>query len=167
MKMSIVPYLLIISLPLVAHTSSSASPVSNIGRYETSAKQCEYRLKDGSKKPCKVVQIDPKTSSLAGIRFIGRGETHGSGYQLTFVANSPTQPIPLRCIAGECELNGDEKTWTATVSSVAESMFDGRGLAQGLPRAWPVKGECKLKNNQLRCIAKAMTGKVFTGEAQL
>ena len=109
--------------------------------------------------------MDRKTATLTGVRFIGRGVVHGSSRHLTFVANAPDESIPLSCISGSCTLN--KKRWTATVSSVAESKFDGRGVAEGLPQAWPVKGDCELSLKKLRCRARAMSGEILTGEAQL
>ena len=164
MRSPIVP-LLLISLSMVAGTSSIADPRQAIGRFETIASKCQYRLGSGSLQTCHVVQMDRKTATVTGVRFIGRGLVHGSSRHLTFVANAPDQTIPLRCISGSCTLN--EKRWIATVSSVAESKFDGRGIAEGLPQAWPVKGDCELSLKQLRCRARAMSGEILTGEAQL
>ncbi|WP_036911219.1 MULTISPECIES: hypothetical protein [unclassified Prochlorococcus] len=157
--------LLLISLSMVAGTSSIADPLQAIGRFETITSKCKYRLGSGSLQTCHVVQMDRKTATVTGVRFIGRGVVHGSSRHLTFVANAPDQTIPLRCISGSCTLKG--KRWTATVSSVAESKFDGRGVAEGLPQAWPVNGVCELSLKKLRCKARAMSGEILTGEAQL
>lgn len=135
------------------------------GRFEVISKTCEYQLSSGSREICRVVQLDRKSAEVIGVRFIGRGKGKGSRQELTFVTFSNESSVPLTCSNGECSLKED--SWIGQVSSVAEKNFNERGLSQGLPKAWPVKGECTLSQKHLSCRSQSFSGELLTGEARL
>ena len=135
------------------------------GRFESFSDSCQYKLAEGEPQPCRIVQLDLKSDAVIGVRFIGRGEQRGSRRELTFVTTTAKGAVPLTCSSGYCKLK--EEQWLSSVSSVAEKNFDERGLSQGLPKAWPVRGECQLANNYLRCVSKSFSGEILTGEAHL
>ena len=135
------------------------------GRFETLSDSCKYQLAEGEQQPCKVIQLDRKSDAVVAVRFIGRGERQGSRRELTFVTITAKGAVPLTCTGGDCRLK--KEPWLSTVSSVAEKNFDERGLSQGLPKAWPVRGECQLSSNHLSCRSKSFSGEVLRGEVHL
>jgi hypothetical protein len=82
--------------------------------------------------------------------------------QLTFVGELKPGSPAMRCSQARCMPQGGMQ---AQLSSVSETRFDGRGLAQGLPSAWPVNGTCLVEERQVRCQAKALSGEAWTAVA--
>ena len=137
-----------------------------VGRFETTSNDCRYTLSEGDSGGCRVVQIDGRSATVLGVRFIGRGPVRGSSRSLTFVTTTNGQNSPLSCHLGRCRLSGT--TWSGTVSSVAEAAFDADGIAEGVPKAWPAKeGHCKLEARQIRCKVDVVTGEQLDAQAKL
>ena len=45
------------------------------------------------------------------------------------------------------------------------SVTDSLGLVQGLPKAWPARGECSISQLHVECEAQLTNGNSFRGEA--
>lgn len=137
-----------------------------VGRFEAAGRDCRYTLSEGEPEDCRVVQIDGRSPTVLGIRFIGRGPVRGSSRSLTFVATTTGQDSPLRCHLGRCRLS--DKAWSGTVSSVSEAAYDADGIAEGVPKAWPAKrGHCKLDAQQMHCTVDVVSGEQLDAQARL
>lgn len=133
------------------------------GRWELRSDYCNRSLAESlATSPCQVVQLDQRQEGLLNVNFIARGAEKGSMNQLTFVGELKPGSLAMRCSQARCTPQG---TMQAQLSSVSETRFDGRGIAQGLPSAWPVNGTCLVEQGQVRCQAKALSGEAWTAEA--
>jgi hypothetical protein len=70
----------------------------------------------------------------------------------------------MGCRQAICSLS---KPIELALSSVSQSVFDGRGIASALPSAWPVNGSCRLDTSRIHCEAKALSGEIWTASATL
>ena len=137
-----------------------------VGRFETTGQGCRYTLSEGESGDCRVVQMDGRSATILGIRFIGRGPVRGASRSLTFVATTNGQSSPLSCHLGRCRLSA--ASWSGSVSSVSEAAYDADGIAEGVPKAWPAKqGSCKLEAQQIRCTADVVSGEQLDAQAKL
>ena len=132
-------------------------------RWELRSDNCKHSLAESvGASPCQVVQLEQRQEGLLNVKFIARGAEQGSMNQLTFVGELKPGSLAMRCSQARCTPQG---TMQSQLSSVSEARFDGRGIAQGLPSAWPVNGTCLVEERQVRCQAKAFTGEGWTAEA--
>jgi hypothetical protein len=135
----------------------------DFGRWELRSDHCKRSLAESlAISPCQVVQLVQRQEGLLNVNFIARGAEKGSINQLTFVGELKPGSPAMRCSQARCMPQG---TMQAQLSSVSETRFDGRGIAQGLPSAWPVNGTCLVEARQVRCQAKALSGEAWMAEA--
>ncbi|MCP9830628.1 hypothetical protein KBZ14_00455 [Synechococcus sp. HJ21-Hayes] len=133
------------------------------GRWELRSDHCKRNLAESlATSPCQVVQLDQRQEGLLNVTFLARGAEKGAINQLTFVGELKPGSLAMRCAQARCTPQGSMQ---AQLSSVSETRFDGRGIAQGLPSAWPVNGTCLVEDRQVRCEAKALSGEAWTAEA--
>jgi hypothetical protein len=83
---------------------------------------------------------------------------------LTFVGIRANGTEPMACRQALCELRRPIALELSTVSQLA---FDGRGLANSLPSAWPVSGSCQLEPVRIHCHANALSGESWDATANL
>lgn len=150
--------------PAFPATPNQPAPPA-IGRLQTLSKSCEYRLEGGHQGPCALVELVRKGPELLFVRFTGSGPDKGSNRQLSFVAITSAEAMPLHCESGVCKLLA--QPWQGAVSSAAESSSDRLGLAEGIPRAWPVSGRCSIEESILRCQAQLPEGGWLRASAAL
>lgn len=149
---------------LLALPAAEAAPPA-IGRMEVNTHQCSFIARTDERQPCYRIELARKTEGVLRLRFIGQGEQKGHGRILTFVAINADQPLPVSCHQGQCELN--ETRWQGSVIGVAEAMTTGLGIADGLPKAWPAQGSCRLEQRRLACSAQLNTGVALSARARL
>lgn len=145
--------------------ASSQAATAAIGRLTVNTKHCRFVAPSNQRLSCYRIELARKTDNVLRLRFIGQGEQPGRGRSLTFVAINPEQPVPLSCKQGQCELTS--KHWQGAVVGVAEAITTSLGLAEGLPKAWPAQGSCKLNKRQFTCTADLSTGEALSAEGRL
>lgn len=154
----------LIACTLLASPSAQAAPPA-IGRLEVSTTHCSFAAPSAQDLSCHRIELARKTDNVLRLRFTGESKQPGRGRSLTFVAINPDQIPPLSCDRGQCTLTTSR--WQGAVVGVAEALTTNLGIAEGLPKAWPAQGSCKLVVRQLSCRAKVSTGEVFSAEGHL
>ena len=144
--------------------SFAGDGVEGFGRWQWSVRSCERNLEGGSAGRCGKVQVDQVQEDVLSVRFIANGPQRDSSNQLTFVGTLAKGEKALRCRDALCKPSIGVQT---TVSSVSERAFDGRGLAEGLPKAWPADGSCRVEPTGVLCEAKALSGEHWRAEAKI
>mgnify|MGYP006275808385 CR=1 FL=1 len=107
--------------------------------------------------------MDQRSAGVIRVSWPGRGAA-GQASVLTFVGTLTSASQPMACRQAICSLR---QPIDLTLSTVSQSLFDGRGVASGLPSAWPVNGRCRLEATRIRCEAKALSGETWTANAAL
>ncbi|MCP9850588.1 hypothetical protein [Cyanobium sp. Morenito 9A2] len=136
----------------------------SFGRWQWSVGRCERNLEGLAPSSCGRVQVDQATEGMLTIRFIASGPKRDGNNVLLFVGLLPKGEAPMRCRQGSCEPVGPVR---AEVSTVSEHSFDGRGVAEGLPKAWPAEGSCRVALAEVSCEAKALSGERWRAQAHL
>lgn len=154
----------LIAFTLWASPSAQAAPPA-IGRLEVSTNHCSFGAPSAQDLSCHRIELARKTDNVLRLRFTGESEQPGRGRSLTFVAINPDHTLPLSCDRGQCTLTASR--WQGAVVGVAEALTTNLGIAEGLPKAWPAQGSCKLEERQFSCTAKVSTGEVFSAEGRL
>ncbi|MCT0198092.1 hypothetical protein KQ313_00090 [Synechococcus sp. CS-1325] len=151
-----------VAVAATANAEPRATPPSDpIGRLQRAARTCSSNLAEAPQAPCSSVQFEQQTGQLT-IRFISAGLQPEESNQLVFVGVLAPGSPPMDCQQGRCQLR---EAISTTVASVSERSFDGRGLAKGLPQAWPANGSCQVERNQVRCKARALSQELWSAEA--
>ncbi len=132
------------------------------GHWQSGTRRCSRNLAGSPKNPCQLVQLDQQVEGLLTVRFIAPGIQKDSLNQLIVVGLLQPNSQPLLCQQGRCQPAGP---LTTVVSTVSERSFDGRGLAQGLPKAWLASGSCRFEPRSVRCEAKAPGGEQWQADA--
>ena len=143
--------------------ASSSTPT--IGRLQRTTAACNTTATEGSEHRCDRIQLDRKTDSVLRVRFIGPDSRKGITRMLTFVATDAGEDLPITCRNGLCQLRPTD--WEGPVMSAAEAFSNGLGIAEGLPRAWPAKGVCKINPAGVECDAQLSNGLTLRAEAKL
>jgi hypothetical protein len=125
------------------------------GFWQSGTRSCSRNLAGFPQSNCQQVQLDQQMEGLLTMRFIAPGAQKDSLNQLIVVGLLQPNSQPLLCHQGRCLPAGP---LTMVVSTVSERSFDGRGLAQGLPKAWLASGSCRFEGRQVRCEAAAPDG---------
>ena len=107
--------------------------------------------------------VDQRSAGVMRVSWPGRGGG-GQASVLIFVGTLAGGAEPMACRQAICSFS---KPIELSLSTVSESLFDGRGIASGLPSAWPVTGSCRLEARRIRCEAKAFSGESWTASADL
>ena len=148
---------------LVMATGGLASIDPGIGRMERSPKRCITAMGDDNKRPCSAVRLDRKSDHVLRVRLTGMRGAKGTVESFSFVSTNPSHSLPLTCRQGQC--NPPTGTWQGTVIGAARSVTDSLGLVQGLPKAWPARGECSISPIRVVCEAQLTNGNSLRGEA--
>lgn len=122
-------------------------------------------LRPGGEEPedCRTVRLDQQAAGLLTLRFIASGAgSRFASRQLTFAGVLEPGSVPMRCDEGRCEPQGILRV---RISAVAQSGFDARGLALGLPQASLARGSCLVEGKSLRCQAEGGLGERWRAEA--
>jgi hypothetical protein len=125
------------------------------GVWETRTLGCRRNLAGSPVIPCFGVLLEQRLEGLLNVAFMARAPEPGASNQLMFVGQLQPGSAAMACRLGRCEPKGP---FTLALSSVSETRFDGRGLAQGLPKTWLVQGTCSLEARNLICQARALSG---------
>jgi hypothetical protein len=150
----------VLTLPLSPAWAQSRS--EGFGQWQSRADQCRRNLADGPGAACMGVQLNQRLEGLLNVSFVARGQQKGAISQLTFVGELKPGSPAMACRNGRCSAKGPMQV---VLSSVSETSFDGRGLAEGLPKAWPVNGTCVVEAQRFSCQAKALSGEQWSAEA--
>jgi len=138
-------------------------PADNFGRLQSRAQTCQNNLADAPATACTSVLFEQPSQGLLNIRFLSPGQGGAASAQLNFVGVLAPASTPMACDQGRCRLMGP---LTTTVSSMSERSFNDRGLATGLPKAWPAEGRCSVEQRQVRCSAKAPSQESWSAVAE-
>lgn len=160
------------ALPAASPAKAPDQPASNRGAsdrdggygfWQIGTSSCSRNLAGSPPSSCQQVQLDQQTEGLLTVRFIAPGAERDSLNQLIVVGLLEPNSQPLACQQGRCQPAGPLST---VVSTVSERSFNGRGLAQGLPKAWLATGSCRFEGRSLRCEATAPGGERWQGNAR-
>jgi hypothetical protein len=132
------------------------------GSWQSGTRSCSRNLAGSPPSHCQQVQLEQQLEGLLTVRFIAPGAQKDSLNQLILVGLLQPNSPPLVCQQGQCQLAGSLST---VVSTVSERSFDGRGLAQGLPKAWLASGSCRVEGRSVRCEAAAADGQRWQATA--
>ena len=144
-----------------APDARAADPGDDFGRLRQSPSSCRANLAESPAMYCTSIQLEQHARGSLSIRFF-LPETAAVSHQLTFVGMLTPGSQPLQCRQGRCRLQGPIET---EIASISESSFDGRGLATSLPKAWPVRGQCKVEQLQLSCEGTSFSGERWQAQA--
>lgn len=144
----------------------------DFGRWEHRPARCEVRQSRGPtgegsvhRHPCSSLRMDQQSRGILVIRFVSDGSGSSSGSRaISFVGLLTAGSRPLRCHGGRCEPAG---TLDLRLSAVAQSGFDGRGLATGLPSSHLATGSCSVRADRIHCQAVGWSGQRWGAEAGL
>jgi hypothetical protein len=139
-----------------------AGPAGGFGHWQSGTRSCSRNLAGSPQSPCQLVQLNQQLEGLLTVRFIAPGAQKDSLNQLIVVGLLQPSSQPLLCQQGRCQPDGPLST---LVSTVSERSFDGRGLAQGLPKSWLASGTCRFEDRRVRCQATAPGGEHWQAEA--
>lgn len=146
-----------------AAAHAAAEPAGGFGRLQNTTRSCLINLAKAPQRPCGALQLEQQQAGLLNIRFMAAGGGGEGRDQLTFAGVLDQGSSPLLCQQGRCRLQGPVR---AGISSVSESSFDARGVATGLPKAWPARGTCSVEQRQVLCEAKALSGETWSATAE-
>ena len=132
------------------------------GCWPSGTRSCSRNLAGFPQSNCQQVQLDQQMEGLLTVRFIAPGAQKDSLNQLIVVGLLQPNSQPLLCHQGRCQPAGP---LTTVVSTVSERSFDGRGLAQGLPKTWLANGSCRFEASHVRCEAAAPDGQRWQANA--
>lgn len=149
----------------MAASALAEGGIDAFGRWEQTLRRCRIeRTSTGSPgaqaaapqtaggERCQRLRLDQQLEGLLVVRWVSTAT--GSRYasrQLVFAGLLDQGSPPLRCSPeGVCRPAGTMAVW---VSVVAESGFDPRGLALGLPSTRRAKGLCRLEPRRFHCEA--------------
>ena len=150
--------------PAAAFSADPAGPRPEaFGRWQPRLQRCERNLAGTASGECDALLVDQRSAGVMRVSWPGRGGP-GQASVLTFVGTLAGGSEPMACRQAICSLR---KPIELTLSSVSQSLFDGRGVASGLPSAWPVNGSCRLDTRHIRCEARALSGETWTASADL
>lgn len=149
-----------LALPLNGARAQGLS--EGFGQWQSRSGDCRRNLAGAASAACMAVQLNQRMAGLLNVSFLARGEQKSAVSQLTFVGELKPGSSAMACRNGRCSPTG---LMQLALSSVSETSFDARGLAEGLPKAWPVNGTCVVAAQRLSCQAKALSGEQWSAEA--
>ena len=120
------------------------------GRWQQQPRSCQLVFPVGPKASCRIAQLDQRSALVLRLSLLAPGPLKGGLQQLTLAGQLQEDSQPMRCRQGVCELQGP---LLLHLASVSETQFDGRGLAQGVPRISAVQGQCRIDPVAIRCDA--------------
>ena len=122
----------------------------SFGRWQQQPRSCQLVFPLGGKASCRSVQLDQRSALVMRLSLLAPGALKGGLQQLTLAGQLQEGSQPMRCRQGVCTLQGP---LLLQLASVSETQFDGRGLAQGVPRITAVQGQCRIDPAAIRCEA--------------
>ena len=131
----------------------------NIGTLMLVTKSCSRNLEDQAQGPCSRLVLDQLQKDVISLRFIARGKQIDTSDQLTFAGTSQGS---LQCKNTRCALNGPLEL---ELSSLSEVAYNRNGVAEEMPKAWPVLGSCKLEAKSVSCKARSIQGQRWEATA--
>jgi len=151
--------LLVLQVPAVG---AGTERPEELGRWGDSPAHCLRSWTGERPGSCNAVVLDQRTAGVMRLLLVAPASAPVAYTQLGFVGQLQPGSDPMACRQGVCRLS---KPMALSLSSVSQAEFDGRGLARGLPSAWPVTGQCLLRPERIRCEARALSGEIWTAEA--
>ena len=118
------------------------------GRWQHTPLRCDVMPLGLPPWRCHGLQIDQRDPSVVRLGLQADLKDAPGLMALTLVGALAASSKPMACSNGRCQL---QHPLQLRVISLALSRFDARGLAQGLPRAWPVIGTCRIDPAVLIC----------------
>jgi len=153
---------------LVAALLSGGSGAQGLGdgfgRWQGQPRSCRMQLASGVRLSCRMVQLDQRNPLVLRLSLMAGGPLKGGLQELTWAGQLLPASAPMRCRDGLCELSGPLQL---RLASTSETQFDARGLAEGLPRVWPVTGECRIDPAAIRCEADSGRGERWMAQLTL
>jgi hypothetical protein len=147
-------------IPQLAHSQGNTNnPLNNAGRLQITTSNCSRNLEEQSQGPCARLVIDQLEQRMLSIRILARGEHPDASNQLTFAGTSKEQ---LQCQFSRCKI---ATPLELELSSISEVSYDRNGVAEELPKAWPVIGTCRLEAHKLSCEARSIQGQKWQASA--
>jgi hypothetical protein len=122
----------------------------SFGRWQQQPRSCQVVFPLGGKASCRSMQLDQRSPLVMRLSLLAPGALKGGLQQLTLAGQLQEGSPPMRCRQGVCEPQGPLQLQLASIS---ETQFDGRGLAQGVPRITAVQGQCRIDSTAIRCEA--------------
>ncbi len=131
----------------------------NIGNLTIATSNCSRNLEDQLQGPCSRVVLDQLQKDVISVRFIARGKQPDSSNQLTLAGTSQNS---LQCKNTRCVITGPIEL---ELSSISEVSYNNNGIAEEMPKAWPVLGNCKLELKSINCKARSIQGQRWEANA--
>lgn len=131
----------------------------NIGTLMLITKSCSRNLEDQAQGPCSRLVLDQLQKDVISLRFIARGKQPDSSNQLTLAGTSQNS---LQCKNTRCVITGPIEL---ELSSISEVSYNNNGIAEEMPKAWPVLGNCKLELKSISCKARSIQGQRWEANA--
>ena len=161
--------LLAVLLSAAALRAQEPSPAEAFGRWQPALRSCRSSEPGLMHQRCEAVLVEQRSAGVFRLRWRGAQLRPLLWRQLIFVGILPERAESLVCRQAVCRLL---RPITLTVSTVSSSPFSSSGygsspVVHGLPGVWLASGQCRLDLDGIRCQAQAMTGEVWTAEAQL
>lgn len=161
--------LLALLLSAPALRAQDPSRVEAFGRWQPALRSCRSSEPGLMPQPCEAVLVEQRSAGVFRLRWRGPQLRPLLWRQLIFVGILPERAEPLLCRQAVCRLL---RPITLTISTVSSSPFRSSGYGgsagvHALPGVWLASGQCRLDLDGIRCEAQAMTGEVWTAEAQL
>ncbi len=146
-----------------------------MGRWQHGLRRCRITISSapataeapasGTSHGCSTLRLDQLLEGLLSVRLVTAAAAgRQSSQQLVFAGVLAGGSAPMRCGDGRCR-----PRWPLRlqVSAVAQSGYDPRGLALGLPASHLARGECQLERRRLRCSATGSGGLTWSASADL
>ena len=150
-------------VPAPAQVPVAAPRPEAFGRWQPRLQTCERNLAGAGSGECGAVLVDQRSAGVLRVSWPGRSGV-GQASVLTFVGTLTGGSEPMACRQAICSFS---KPIELSLSTVSQSQFDSRGVAIGLPSAWPVTGRCRLEARRILCEARALSGESWSASAGL
>jgi len=150
--------LILVTLPVALQAQPSGRGDA-FGRWQPTVRSCRSVEPGQVEQSCQAVLVDQRGSGVFRIRW---GLT--ALRQLAFVGILSDRSEPMVCRQAVCRL---QRPITLAISGVSSNQLVGSGGVSSLPLVWSARGQCRLRADQLRCEAQALTGERWSIEAQL
>ncbi|SBO43518.1 hypothetical protein [Cyanobium sp. NIES-981] len=135
------------------------------GRWERQTHDCDLRINQQDY-GCHGVRLEQNLAGMLSVRFLAEGrDPKVAAEDLLFVGElQDGQPAMACSDDGHC---APRQPTALTVSTVAGSRYDRRGLILELPRTHLARGTCTLQQGKLHCEARNPSGGRWMAEARL
>jgi hypothetical protein len=135
------------------------------GRWERQIRHCDLRINQ-QERGCHGVRLEQNLAGVLTVRFLTEGgEPQVAAEELLFVGQlKEGQPAMVCSDDGHCR---PRLPTALTVSTVAGSRYDDRGLILELPRTHLARGSCTLQEEALQCEARNPSGGSWRAEARM